>query len=113
MRSGGFPVRGAIAGCGVAPYHTQAYAGPFISRFSARHPDVSVSVHYDDLCTAVVGPSRARVVDGVVRAVGDLETTVREHMHCQMAKHKAQVVASDIGLQSDLAVALRRLGGDA
>ena len=95
-----------------APYHTQAFAGPFLHTFQARHPILPINVHYDDMYTAVVRPSRVGVVDGVVKAVEDLDNTVREEMGCRIAEHKAQVVASDFGIHAELATALRRLGGD-
>ena len=58
-------------------------------------------------CRFCVSPSRKRKWD--IKLVDSHRIGTG---HCQIAEHKAQVVASDFGLQSDLAIAIRRLGGD-
>ncbi len=88
------PTRGYMAGCTNALAAIKATMIRRMDAFIARNPDVDVDIYVDDIEMQAIGP-RAGVVDGLVRAVGDMKRTLTEELGYPLALEKAVVIANE------------------
>ena len=78
-----------------------------------RHPQLWLFVFIYDVMVMGSSPTKGRLVEDLAVGADDMVTVVQEQLHCQVAKHKAALVASSDGVLKDIAKAFGSFGGEA
>ena len=107
----GCPLRGIAAGCWAATFVVQQYCLPPIDIWVAQNPRVRPTIFIDDFMLDSHNRQPNKLIADLATASASMHQAITVDLKCDIAKHKAAVVACNPRIQADLSDKLGQWAG--